>query len=99
LHGGTAERRAVGNSRLWQVFWLGGAALAVLTGLLLWAAERAYTSGHSALEALADVTRIVLYLVWFKAAWRCSRNVEHAAWSPVARAVLLLGLAATALLV
>jgi hypothetical protein len=84
--------------RLWRVFWLGGAALAALTALLLWAAERAYASGHPALEALAGVTRIVLYLTWFRAAWRCSRNVTHAAWTPAARAALLLGLAATALL-
>jgi hypothetical protein len=40
----------------------------------------------------------VLYLAWFNAVWRCSRNVEHALWTFVARAALLLGLVATAVL-
>ena len=45
------------------------------TALLIWASERAYGGGYPALGALAGVSRIMLYLLWFQAAWRCSRNV------------------------
>jgi hypothetical protein len=37
-------------------------------------------------------------LVWFQAVWRCSRNVERAVWTPVARSALILGLLASAVL-
>ena len=48
---------------------------------------------------LASVARILLYLVWLHAVWRCSRNVEHALWTYArARAPLILGLLANAVL-
>ncbi len=98
MHGGAAERRAVEKLRLWQVWWIGGAALAALTAALVWATERAYGDGHSALGDLASVTRILLYLLWCRAVWRASRNVERAFWTPVARAAAALGLLASAAL-
>ena len=90
LHGGAAERRPVGdggNLRLWQAWWLGGAALAALTAGLVWATERAYGGGQVVLGDLASVTRILLYLVWLHAVWRCSRNVERAAMDLSSRAL------------
>jgi hypothetical protein len=98
LHGGAAERRAVGHLPLWQVWWLGGAALAALTAALVWATERAYGGGQEVLGDLAGVARIVLYLVWLQAVWRCSRNVERRLWTHLARIVAVLGLMASAVL-
>ena len=98
MHGGAAERRAVGQLRLWQVWWLGGAALAALTAALVWATERAYGGGREVLGDLAGVTRILLYLVWLHAVWRCSRNVERALWTYAARAAAIFGLLASVVL-
>jgi hypothetical protein len=47
---------------------------------------------------LAGVARILLYLVWLQAVWRCSRNVERALWTYVARAAAVSGLLASAVL-
>jgi hypothetical protein len=44
------------------------------------------------------VARILAYLTWLHAVWRCSRNVERALWTHVARAVAILGLVANAVL-
>jgi hypothetical protein len=98
LHGGAAERRAVESTPLWKVWWAGGALLAALTGLLVWTTDAAYTQGHEALGALANGARLLLYLAWFVAVWRCSRNVKRALWTPLARAALLAGLVASAIL-
>jgi hypothetical protein len=65
---------------------------------LVWATERAYGGGQVVLGDLASVARILLYLVWLHAVWRCSRNVERALWTYVARAAAILGLAANAVL-
>lgn len=80
------------------MWWLGGALLAALTGVLVWATDLAYTHGQAALGALANGARILLYLAWFAAVWRRSRNVQHAFWTPLARAAALAGLVASAIL-
>jgi len=36
--------------------------------------------------------------VWFRAVWKCSRNVDHPAWTWLARILGLAGLAASTLL-
>ena len=64
----------------------------------MWATDLAYAQGHLALGALANLARILLYLAWFVAVWRCSRNVERAYWTPLARGVALAGLVASAVL-
>ena len=98
MHGGAAERRAVRNVRLWQAWWLGGAALAALTAGLVWGTERAYGGGQEVLGDLAGVARILLYLVWLHSVWRCSRNVERRLWTYLARIAAILGLVASAVL-
>ena len=97
MHGRAAERRALA-AKLWQVFWLGGGVLAALSFLLIRSAEQAYFAGYPALEALLNVARLLLYLVWFQAVWRCSRNTGHAGWTHLARGALVAGLAASAVL-
>ena len=47
---------------------------------------------------LASVARILLYLIWLQAVWRCSRNVKRPLWTYVARGAGILGLAANAVL-
>jgi len=86
------------DTKLWKAWWLGGALLAALTAVLIWATERAYGADRIALGGLASVARILLYLTWFQAVWRCSRNVGHPLWTYVARALLLAGLIASAVL-
>jgi hypothetical protein len=44
------------------------------------------------------VARILLYLVWLHAVWRCSRNVERPLWTYAARIAAFLGLVASAVL-
>jgi hypothetical protein len=72
--------------------------LAVPTILLVWATDRAYGADHLVLGALAAVARILLYLAWFNAVWRCSRNVKRPLWTYVARSLLIAGLLASAML-
>jgi hypothetical protein len=98
LHGRAAERRAVRDLRLWQAWWLGGAALAALTAGLVWATERAYGGGQEVLGELATVARVLLYLVWLHVVWRSSRNVARPLWTYVARVAAILGLIASAVL-
>jgi hypothetical protein len=80
------------------VWWIGGGLLAAATAALIWATERAYGGGHVALGGLASVARILLYLIWFHAVWRCSRNVRRPLWTHVARGLLVAGLIASAVL-
>jgi hypothetical protein len=86
------------DTKLWKVWWLWGLPVAALTGALIWGGEWAYHAGYPALEALLGVARILLYLFWFRAVWRCSRNVAHSLWTHLARWALVLGLLATAVL-
>ena len=46
----------------------------------------------------AEVARILAYLIWLRAVWRCSRNVERALWTYLARVAAILGLVANAVL-
>ena len=77
---------------------MGGAALAVLTALLVWATDGAYSAGYAALGGLANAARVLLYIVWAVAVWRCSRNVQRRFWTYVARLSLIAGLVASAVL-
>ncbi|HTG97878.1 MAG TPA: hypothetical protein VL982_10570 [Burkholderiales bacterium] len=86
------------TTKLWQAWWLGGAMLALPTALLVWATDSAYDGEHVVLGALATVARILLYLAWFNAVWRCSRNVQRPLWTYVARSLLIAGLLASAML-
>jgi hypothetical protein len=44
------------------------------------------------------VARVVVYLVWFVACWKASRNASRRLWTYAARAALVTGLAASAML-
>jgi hypothetical protein len=84
--------------KLWQAWWIGGAALAALTALLVWATERAYGGGQIALGGLASLARVVAYAVWFLLVWRCSRNAARPLWTHLARGLAIAGLLASAVL-
>jgi hypothetical protein len=98
----SAIRRSVaqafrGEEELWKVWWLAGIPVAAMTGALWIAAE--YLRGLGAWAwgwgDACDVARLLLYLVWLRPAWRCSRNARTAAWTPLARGALLAGLVLT----
>ena len=95
----SAPRRSVsralrGEERLWIVWWGGGIPVALITGALIVAAERVRGLGPWAWGwgDACDAARLVVYVAWFLPAWRCSKNVRSAAWTPLARVALLSGL-------
>ena len=92
-------RALQGEERLWKVWWLAGIPVAWATSALVLAAEDLRSLGPWAWgwgDAL-DAARLLVYLAWFRLAWRCSRNVQGAAWTPRARAALAAGLFASAM--
>ena len=84
--------------KLWQAWWLGGALLAMATALLVWGTDAAYGAGSIALGGLANAARVIAYMVWALVVWRCSRNVRRPFWTYTARALLVAGLVASAVL-
>ena len=80
------------------MWWLGGAVLASSSALLVWATDSAYSAGYVALGGLANATRVLVYIMWALAVWRCSRNVQRRFWTYVARFLVIAGLVASAVL-
>jgi hypothetical protein len=94
----SGSRALRGEEKLWRVWWLGGIPVGCITAVLVLAAERIRASGAWAWGwgDACDVARFLVYLAWFGLAWRCSRNVQSAAWTPLARGALLAGLVLSA---
>jgi hypothetical protein len=86
-----------GEEELWKVWWGGGFLVALITAALVIAAEHVRDLGAWAWGwgDACDAARLVVYVAWFLTAWRCSKNVGHAAWTPLARVALLAGLVLT----
>ena len=61
-------------------------------------AEEARDAGASVQGDLLDVLRLAVYWAWGWAVWKASRNVQHPFWTYLARAALLLGVVAAAVL-
>ena len=94
----TPLRRALnGEERLWKVWWLWGMPVGPATIALAVLAEMLRDAGWSGAGAGLDVLKLLVYLVWFCAAWRCSGNVVNRAWTGIARAAIALALGVTAL--
>ena len=89
-----ASRAFRGEEKLWKVWWGGGVLVALITVALMIAAERVRGVGTSAWGwgDACDAARLLVYLAWFVPAWRCAKNVQRAAWTPLARVALLSGL-------
>jgi len=95
----SASRAFRGEEKLWKVWWFAGIPVACISGVLVLAAERLRASGAWAWGwgDACDVARFLVYLAWFGLAWRCSRNVQRTAWTPLARGALLAGLVFSAM--
>jgi len=95
----SGSRAFRGEEKLWKVWWLGGIPVALITGALWLAADRVRGLGAWAWGwgDACDVARFLVYLGWFYIAWRCSRNVQSAAWTPLARGALVVGLVLSAM--
>jgi hypothetical protein len=79
------------------VWWVLGIPVASAAGALLVGADHLRNAGARAGGDALDVARLALFWFWFRLAWKCARNVRHAAWAGVARAALLAGFALSAL--
>jgi len=95
----SGSRAFRGEERLWRVWWLAGIPVGCVTGALVLAAEHLRASGAWAWGwgDACDVARFLVYLAWFTLAWRCSRNVQRTAWTPLVRGALLAGLVLSAI--
>ena len=95
----SGSRAFRGEEKLWKVWWLSGIPVALITGALWLAADRLRDLGTWAWGwgDACDVARLLVYLGWFHIAWRCSRNVQSASWTPLARGALLAGLVLSAM--
>jgi hypothetical protein len=91
------SRASQGEERLWKVWWFAGIPVGGITSVLLLASEHLRGPGGSGWADVLDVSRFLVYLVWFQLAWRCSRNVERAAWTRLARGGLAAGLVFSAM--
>jgi hypothetical protein len=93
-----ARAAPIAFMKLWQAWWIGGALLVACTALLIWLTEQAYDSGQTVLGNACDVARVLLYVAWFLAVWRNSRNVGRPLWTHLARSLAIAGLVASAIL-
>jgi hypothetical protein len=94
----TSLRRALnGEERLWRVWWLWGVPGGLATSALTVFAEMLRDAGLSGAGAGLDVLKLLVYLTWLGAAWRCSGNVVNRAWTGIARAAIALALGLSAL--
>jgi len=95
----SGSRAFQGEERLWKVWWLAGIPVAWATSALVVAAEHLRGLGAWAWGwgDACDVARLLIYLAWFRLAWRCSSNVESPVWTPLARVVLSAGLVLSAM--
>lgn len=93
------SRASRGDEKLWKVWWLAGILLAWITSALMIAAEHLRSLGAWAWGwgDLCDVARLLVYLAWFRLAWRCSGNVQSVVWTQLARGALAAGLVVSAM--
>jgi hypothetical protein len=83
---------AQGEERLWKVWWCLGIPIGwTAAGLVVLAEELRYAGPYRWGDFL-DVVRFLVYFLWFRLAWRCSRNVESPLWTPAAQTTLVAGL-------
>ena len=93
-----ARRSLDGEAHFWKVWWLGGIPVAVLAdGPPRLPAELAREETHHGTGALLDTVKLLIYLLWFCAAWRCARNVERPLWTPVGQLAIATCLVLTAI--
>jgi hypothetical protein len=96
----TRLRRALnGEEQLWKVCWLWGIPVGLAASALSFFAEMLRDAGWSGAGAGLDVLKLLVCLVWFGAAWRCSGNVVNRFWTGIARTAIALALGVTALTV
>jgi len=88
---------AMTSEKLWRVWWLWGIPVAWAASALVIGAEFARLSGYHRLGDAVDIGRLAIYWWWMRIAWSCAGNVANPVWSPVSRAILVLGLTANAL--
>jgi len=86
------------SEKLWRVWWLLGIPVAWAASALVIGAELARNAGSEGWGSALDVLRLAIYWYWMHAAWKCSRNVDQAWWTPLSRALLAVGLVAHAMI-
>lgn len=81
-----------GESRLWEVYWIGGIATYFFIWLLLYLGAKAWQSGydHQTTLLVAGIPTLVISAWWTVAVWQCAPNCNHKAWTWAARIVVAL---------
>ena len=81
-----------------RVWWTAGIPVAWLITAFVLLAESARTAGLHGVGAALDVTQFLIYVAWFRLAWRASRNIRRFAWRTIAQGALATGLVLSAML-
>ncbi|HMH19681.1 MAG TPA: hypothetical protein VK572_16200 [Burkholderiales bacterium] len=86
-------RRALnGQERLWKVLWLWGIPMGFAAIALGVFAEMLRDADWDGAGAGLDVLKLLVYLTWLIAVWRCSGNVVNRTWTGAARIAMALAL-------
>lgn len=95
----TLQRAHRGEERLWRIWWHLGIPLAMLANALTVGAEMLHEVDYRASGDTLDVIKFLLYIAWFRLAWRCSANTDNPIWTTLTRLAVGLGLGVTAVVI
>ena len=70
-------RALSGEERLWKIWWLGGIPVALAATAFTISAELLRIDGHHSWGNFLDVLKLLVYAMWFSAAWRSAANTRQ----------------------
>jgi hypothetical protein len=91
------QRANRGEERLWRIWWQWGIPLGLFANALTVLAEAFHDADWVGTGDAIDILKFLLFVAWFRVAWRCSKNTEHPLWTHLARLAICLGFGVTAI--
>jgi hypothetical protein len=85
------ERAQHGEERLWRIWWQWGIPLAMFASGLTVLAGMLHEADYRASGDALDVVKFLIYIAWFRMAWRCSKNTDQPLWTNLTRLAVCLG--------
>jgi hypothetical protein len=85
------QRANRGEEKLWKIWWQWGIPLGMAANVLTVLAEVSREADYPATGDALDILKLLLYVGWFRLAWRCSKNTDHPVWTNLARLAIFLG--------